>query len=299
MRHGLHEGVAGQQPHGLVCSASSPDFACRNHTRSPICSVARPVPVSGVCTSPAPSSPVRWRPGGAHGTGARSLARSGPTGDEAAAGTVAIAGGGAADDRQPEEGGGPRVEGLVVVEEARAPAAPSPAAISVTAGSAAVASTVPEPPAFQNSSSARSASAARDLGPPLGELRHRRRLEAAYDERLGPLAAARRRARRPPGPRRSSPRPARSRRAGRRAWRQRDDLGDVVQRASAWARRAGRPSRSPASMSMATRTGRRVGSGPRRSASSWATSSTISVTAARAAWRRRPAPASAARSTVG
>ena len=58
----------------LTCSKSSPDFACRNHTRSPIPSVAAGCPVSGVCTSPAPSSSVRCSPGGAHGTGSRSVA---------------------------------------------------------------------------------------------------------------------------------------------------------------------------------------------------------------------------------
>ena len=57
----------------LVCSASSPDLACRNHTQSPICSSRAPGPVSGVCTSPAPSRLVRCRSGGAHGIGSRSL----------------------------------------------------------------------------------------------------------------------------------------------------------------------------------------------------------------------------------
>ncbi len=66
-------------------------------------------------------------------------------------------------------------------------AARSPAATSVTTGSAAVSSTEPEPPAFQNSSSATPASALGDLAAAYGQLGQRRRLHPAHDERPGAL----------------------------------------------------------------------------------------------------------------
>ena len=73
--------------------------------------------------------------------------------------TVAIAGVGLRLTRQAEEGRRTWGEGRRSGRRCPGTSSPEPAAISVTAGSAAVASTEPEPPPFQNSRSATRASA--------------------------------------------------------------------------------------------------------------------------------------------
>ena len=242
-------------------------------------------PVSGVCTSPAPSSPVRCRPGGAHGIGSRS-APAAPEATSPPPCTVAICGGGAADDREPEEGRRPGLEGLVVVEQRRAPAGPEPAATSVTTGSV---RRWPRPSRSRRRSRTRarptSASALGDLAAAHLELGARRRLEPADDQRPGPLARDRRRARRRPGPRRSSRRPGGSppRATTVRARSQRPPSASYSGERfgpTCWP-----PIRSPASTSMATRTGTAREARTESTRSRWATSSTIRVIAGRG--RRR------------
>ena len=78
---------------------------------------AAPEPVSGVWTSPAPSSPVRCRPGGAQGSGARSLP-VGPLAMNPPPATVTTPSRGSTYDRDAEERRRPRLEALVVVEQA-------------------------------------------------------------------------------------------------------------------------------------------------------------------------------------
>ena len=90
--------------------------------RSP--AVAAGCPVSGVCTSPAPSSPVRCSPAGAHGVGSRSLP-AGPDATSPPPCTVATWGDGRRVTGRPKNAAGRGCEGLVVVEQGRAPAAPS------------------------------------------------------------------------------------------------------------------------------------------------------------------------------
>ena len=240
-----------------VCSNGSPDLACRNHTRSPIPSSAAAGPVSGVCTSPAPSSPVRCSPAGAHGVGSRS-APAGPEATKPPPCTVATCGRGPADDRQPEERRRAAAGRTGSGRTASGTSSPEPAATSVTTGSAAVASTEPEPPAFQNSRSATLAQRVGDLAAAYLELGQRQRLEPAHDQRPRALASVRRPGPRRPGPRRSSRRPAGS------PGRSPDARGRARPRraASCSGERLGPtcwpPIRSPASMSMATRTGTAV-----------------------------------------
>ena len=157
-----------------------------------------------------------------------------------------------------------------------APAGRSPAATSVTTGSATVSSTEPEPPAFQNSRSATSREGLGDLPAAYLELGQRQRLEPAYDAPTAPAGSVRRPGPRRPGPRRSSRRPAGSRAAPGRTVASATTPRGVVAAASAWARRAGRPS--------AARRRRRWRPAPARpceartesTTSRWAGSSTIS-----------------------
>ena len=179
--------VAGQQVHLLVCSHISPAFACRNHTLSPI-SRRRREPGSGVCTSPAPSS---WSGAGpaAH-TARQPVPPAGPGRDSRRRAPSPRPPDGAAHHGQPEERRRPRLERRVVVEQPRHHS-PEPAAISVTAGSAAVDCTLPVPPALKNSRSA-------TVGPQrVGDLRaahlqlgHGRDLSAYDDRAAAPRTAS-------------------------------------------------------------------------------------------------------------
>ncbi len=228
--------------------------------RSPAAPAAGPV--SGVCTSPAPSRPVRWSPAGAHGIGSRS-APAGPEATRPPPCDGRDPGRGPADTGRPKNAAGAaRRSG----SGRRAPgtSSPDPAATSVTTGSAcgrldrAGAAGVPE---LQ-----------------VGELRERSRRSRGGAPRAGSATAALSR-------RTTSDRARRSRHGVRHA----GDLALVGHHAdqaeagpvagwsgpgrprrrcraagSAWARRAGRRSESPASTSIATRTGTAGGRGPSR-----------------------------------
>ena len=140
-----------------VCSNSSPDLAWRNHTRSPIRRCAAPGPVSGVCTSPAPSRPVRCSPGGSQASAAcRGRPSPRPPGRRRAPSRPGGTGGVRRGRRRTPPAGGRRTGSG---RTGSGPSRPEPAATSVTTGSAAAVSTEPEPPAFQNSSSTSAASA--------------------------------------------------------------------------------------------------------------------------------------------
>ena len=169
-----------------TCSNSSPDLAWRNHTRSPIRSSAAGWPVSGVWTSPAPSSPVRCRPGGAHGTGERSVA-GGAARDEAAAVDGRHRRRGLARHPQAEERRRARLEGRVVVEDARAPAGPTRRRSRSPRGRR----RWPRPTRSRRRSRTRARSTSRqrlgDLAAAHLELRHRRLLEPAYEQGPGAL----------------------------------------------------------------------------------------------------------------
>lgn len=120
--------------------------------RSPGRSSSAAAPISGVCTSPAPSSPRRRRPSGNHGIGCR----DGPVGPEAIQpppSTVAIRGAGRRTTESAKNADGVGCQ-LRYVSNSVGPKSPEPAATSVTDGSAAVAAMLPVPPPFTNSSSA-------------------------------------------------------------------------------------------------------------------------------------------------
>ena len=185
-RHRVDDLAAGQQVRLWTCSATSPDLACRNHTRSPTSSAGRPGRSSGVCTSPAPSSPVRCRPGGAQGTGERS-SPAGPEATRPPPRTVATVGRGPADDAAARRSRRARARTTGSGRTAPGTSSPDPAATSVTAGSATDVSTEPEPPAFQNSSSTTSCSATAISRAAVLQLGHRRGLQPAHDGRAAPL----------------------------------------------------------------------------------------------------------------
>ena len=230
--------------------------ACRNHTSSPTSSggrgraAQRGLHLAGAL-EPGQAQAGR-RPGhrGAVGPG-----RAGR--DQAAAGD----GGDAAGDGRrttgtPEERRRQRGEASGSGRTAPGTSSPEPAVTSVTAGSAAEVSI--EPPTRRRS---------RTPAPPpraaptaisraaFAQLRHRRPLERAHGRGPEPAAAARRRGRRRPGPRRSSRRPARSPAPGLHLLGQREHVCRRRAAASGSGPTCGRPSRSPASTSMATRTG--------------------------------------------
>ena len=134
----------------LTCSHSSPAFAWRNQTRSPIRS-SRPRPAAAG-SAPRRRPPARSvaQPAGYTGTGSRSAPAPGRR--PAAPSTVTTPGRRAAHDRRRRTArpAAARTRGSRRTASART--APSPAATSVTASSAAVRSTLPVPPPLTNSS---------------------------------------------------------------------------------------------------------------------------------------------------
>ena len=86
---------------------------------SPTRSVAAAGPVSGVCTSPAPSSPVRCSAGRRPRAAAAGRRRAGRRRRSRRRATVTTVGVGRRSDRHPEERRRAGLEGLVVVEQAR------------------------------------------------------------------------------------------------------------------------------------------------------------------------------------
>ena len=102
----------------LVCSASSPDFACRNHTQSPTWSRRAPGAGQRGLHLARALEPGQVEVRGSPGDRGAVLADR-PAGDEAAARHGDQAAARAAYDRDAEEGGRPWVEALVVVEQPR------------------------------------------------------------------------------------------------------------------------------------------------------------------------------------
>ena len=158
-RHLVDELARPEQVHGVRCARTA-RRTWRAGTRPGRRSASRPPawPVSGVCTSPAPSSPVRCSPGGAHGV--RQPVRTGRTrGDQAAAVHRGDLGRRAAYDGERRSTRPAAARRTGSGRTAPGTSSPEPAVTSVTTGSAADDSTDPEPPAFQNSSVATWASA--------------------------------------------------------------------------------------------------------------------------------------------
>ena len=101
----------------LVCSASSPDLACRNQTQSPISSGPRPARSAGSDLAGA-LEPGQVQARGGPGGGSRSLP-VGAAGDETAPGDGDHAAAGAAYDGEAVERRRSRLEAAVVVEQGR------------------------------------------------------------------------------------------------------------------------------------------------------------------------------------
>ena len=169
----------------LACSNGSPDFACRNQTRSPISSIAAARPVSGVCTSPAPSRPVTCSPAGAHGVGSRS-APAGPDATSPPPCTVAMVADGRRVTGQPDVRRRARLEAAVVVEQGRdqEPGAGRDLGDDRVGRGVLDRSRAAGVPELQLDQVTQ---ARGDLGTPRLELGQRERLEAAYDRGLRPL----------------------------------------------------------------------------------------------------------------